>query len=180
MAPRSTPVLVAVACLAAMGFREAAAFSPPSPLPRVGARLSQRVGVAAGPGRLSLCARSGPTTEIETKSAEAEESPEAAYLESEERAGRMELYKELFGIRDMPGDSRRFNAKQIATGQKPLFVKRREKAALYDKLFSQGTASCDELRVQTHAIASGKVTKLSQVKGAPEGSMRLGFRPLYD
>lgn len=105
---------------------------------------------------------------------------EDLYIDSPERANKLHLYKELFQISDMSGDSRRFNAKQIAAGQKPLFIKRREKAALYDKLFSEGTATCDELREQAHAISSGKVHKLSQVKGLPEGSVRLGFTPLFD
>lgn len=97
-----------------------------------------------------------------------------------ERESKLELYNELFAIREMDGATRTFNAKQIASNQKPLFIKRREKAALYDKLFSQGTTCVDELRESVHAISSGKVTHLSQVKGVPEGSVRVGFTPLFE
>jgi hypothetical protein len=57
-----------------------------------------------------------------------------------EREAKLAKYAELFSITDMPADVRRVNVNQIAAGKKPWFEIRREKAALYDRLFSMGTA----------------------------------------
>jgi hypothetical protein len=58
---------------------------------------------------------------------------------SSDRDAKLARYAELFSIPDMPSDARRLNAQQIAAGKKPWFEIRREKAAIYDRLFSMGT-----------------------------------------
>lgn len=51
---------------------------------------------------------------------------------------------------------------------------RREKVALYDKLFSSGTVSSDKLVKDVERISSGKIKTLVEVEGMDGASV---FRP---
>ena len=63
---------------------------------------------------------------------------------------------------------------QIAMGKKPFFVARREKVALYDKLFSSGTVRSDKLVENVDRVRSGRVKSLVEVEGV---EIETSFRP---
>lgn len=92
-----------------------------------------------------------------------------------EREKKMALYAELFEL-DVSGDVRRHAAKQIATGKKPFFVARREKVALYDKLFSSGTVRSDKLVEGVERVRSGRAKSLVEVEGV---EIESSFRPRF-
>jgi hypothetical protein len=63
---------------------------------------------------------------------------------------------------------------QIATGKKPFFVARREKVALYDRLFSSGTVRSDKLVEGVERVRSGRAKSLVEVEGV---EIESSFRP---
>uniref|UniRef100_A0A6T8PG75 Uncharacterized protein n=1 Tax=Hemiselmis andersenii TaxID=464988 RepID=A0A6T8PG75_HEMAN len=101
--------------------------------------------------------------------------------QAEERMHKMRQYEELFS-KELPADLTRLGVDQIAAGEKPWFEKHNEKVALYDKLFSKGTESGEELVEMAAKIRTGRVKHLSEVDGLPEGLVRIGtsFDTLFD
>mmetsp|Transcript_38810 Transcript_38810/g.99155 ORF Transcript_38810/g.99155 Transcript_38810/m.99155 type:complete len:167 (-) Transcript_38810:178-678(-) len=114
----------------------------------------------------------------------AREGCDRAVLDEALEARRMQKlrqYEELFS-KEVPSDLTRLGVDQIAAGEKPWFERHNEKIALYDRLFSQGTASGEELVEMAAKIRTGTVQRLSEVKGLPEGSVRIGtsFDTLFE
>jgi hypothetical protein len=85
----------------------------------------------------------------------------------------MARYSELFSIPDMPGDVRSLNAQQIAAGKKPWFEIRREKAAIYDRLFNMGTTRYLILRVFVYPKAPSEPRTRAQWNAAFEWSIEI-------